>query len=172
MKICGKCKLNKKRIDFHKDTTRSDGLSNSCKVCKSVRNKEYCFENKEKILFGMREYQREYQRKYKLKHGESYANKWNKENKDKVNHCARERYKNRDKDVFNKKNNCRMKTFKLLAERGISREQGCVVCGKKAVIHHNDYDNPFDIDWYCRVCHVGFHQLEKLGVENFCLQYH
>lgn len=41
MKICYECGCKKDLVEFSKDSTRFDGLSNKCKSCKSNHNKEY-----------------------------------------------------------------------------------------------------------------------------------
>ena len=41
-KVCGRCKKEKLKTDFHKSNTRVDKLSNRCKVCeKIVKSKKH-----------------------------------------------------------------------------------------------------------------------------------
>ncbi|MFC3631443.1 hypothetical protein ACFOM8_18590 [Paracoccus angustae] len=36
--------------------------------------------------------------------------------------------------------------------------QGCEVCGRDGVdAHHARYDEPLDVRWLCRRCHVKLH---------------
>ena len=41
MKICTKCDVEKEFTEFYKDKSKKDGLSSSCKECKSAQNNEY-----------------------------------------------------------------------------------------------------------------------------------
>jgi hypothetical protein len=35
-KVCGRCKKEKPKTEFHKSNTRVDKLSNRCKVCEKI----------------------------------------------------------------------------------------------------------------------------------------
>ena len=38
----------------------------------------------------------------------------------------------------------------------------CRVCGKKKVeAHHENYDRPLDVWWFCRPHHLDFHHVEQ-----------
>lgn len=52
-----------------------------------------------------------------------------------------------------KKAACRSHT-KMMIRRGQIERQPCW-CGAKAEIHHNNYDDPSDIQWLCRKHHIG-----------------
>lgn len=41
MKICTKCNVEKELSEFYKDKSKKDGLSSSCKECKTAQNKAY-----------------------------------------------------------------------------------------------------------------------------------
>ena len=41
MKVCRKCLIEKGSGEFHKDSSRKDGLAAYCKLCKSAMDKEY-----------------------------------------------------------------------------------------------------------------------------------
>jgi hypothetical protein len=36
IKVCGRCKKEKPKTEFHKSNTRVDKLSNRCKVCEKI----------------------------------------------------------------------------------------------------------------------------------------
>ena len=55
-KTCNKCKKSKSKKDFYNDRERKDGLSYSCKSCRSKYNKEYQKQNKEQIQKQRKEY--------------------------------------------------------------------------------------------------------------------
>ena len=49
MKICLKCKLEKKEVEFAKCKSRGDGLQGSCKECKKAETRAYHNKNLEKL---------------------------------------------------------------------------------------------------------------------------
>jgi len=49
MKTCSCCQMEKDCVDFHKDKSRKDGLSSSCKVCAIARAKRAYKENPDRI---------------------------------------------------------------------------------------------------------------------------
>ena len=59
-----------------------------------------------------------------------------------------------------KKANCRAHT-KVYIQRGKILKMPCWVCGEKAEAHHEDYSNPFDVIWLCRVHHLEFHKQKE-----------
>jgi hypothetical protein len=65
-----------------------------------------------------------------------------------------------DKDGYNRKMSCRRKTIKLLKDRGCYDNEPCEICDNyKTEIHHQDYNNPFDIIWLCHPHHMQLHKL-------------
>jgi hypothetical protein len=53
-----------------------------------------------------------------------------------------------------------------LVNEGRIRKEPCVVCGsREAIIHHEDYDNPFYIIWLCEEHHRQYHD-GKIGLFN------
>lgn len=55
-KICPECKIRKSITEFHKCSTKKDGLAFYCKKCQSTRNKKHYQQHRKKLL--------EYSRKY------------------------------------------------------------------------------------------------------------
>ena len=49
MKKCTTCKIIKSDIHFHIDSTRSDKLSNKCKICRSKYQRNYYLNHLDKI---------------------------------------------------------------------------------------------------------------------------
>lgn len=47
-KVCGKCKINKSKDMFHKDSSKIDGLTSYCKECKVLYRKN----NREKFILA------------------------------------------------------------------------------------------------------------------------
>ena len=51
----------------------------------------------------------------------------------------------------------RCKSKKLIKE-GRIKKRPCVVCGSsKVIVHHEDYDNPYNIIWLCEQHHKDYH---------------
>lgn len=50
MKTCTKCHQEKQLIEFHKNSSRSDGYSERCKACEKERKAKSYLENRENIL--------------------------------------------------------------------------------------------------------------------------
>lgn len=42
-------------------------------------------------------------------------------------------------------------------KRGHIKRDSCKVCGKKAQMHHPDYDKPTEVEWLCRKHHLALH---------------
>lgn len=56
MKTCSKCKIEKPRSEFHKQSRSSDGLREVCKTCRTEAARIHYAENKEKINAKNAEY--------------------------------------------------------------------------------------------------------------------
>ena len=88
-KRCGKCKEEKALTEFHKDSSKKDGLQGMCKACSTAyRTKRYAA-NRDREL----EYNIKWNEANRNKRREYYA-KWRKANPDKVranNHRRRAR---------------------------------------------------------------------------------
>lgn len=57
MKICTKCKIEKPKTEYRKDSKSKDGISHSCKQCRDAYNAAYRAANAESIAIKCREYQ-------------------------------------------------------------------------------------------------------------------
>ncbi len=93
MKVCKKCKIEKKVDDFYKSKTNKDGLYSLCKKCHYKRGKEYVNKNRDAI--------NEKSRKWKSKNKESVKlsyKKWYDKNKN-----SEDGYYNINKDVIKKR---------------------------------------------------------------------
>jgi len=104
-KICKSCNLTLTLDKFSKDNGNNDKLKNTCKQCCSLKNAEWCKNNKEKRTCYQKEYKiknsehlKEYNKKinneFKLKHGVSRHTLWDRNNKDKRKKSLKARLKN------------------------------------------------------------------------------
>jgi hypothetical protein len=58
----------------------------------------------------------------------------------------------------------RMKTWANI-KKGIIKRKPCSVCGNiKSEIHHNNYNNCYDIMWLCKKHHWELHNLLKINL--------
>jgi len=127
MKKCSKCKKEKELKDFRK---RGSGYRNDCKECEKV-----------------------YQELIREKHPKRNK-EWRTKNKEKYQETKRNYYKYNLEEQ--KKHKCRRKTQTLIKNGKIEIDL-CSKCKEIAEIHHNDYDNPYDITWLCQEHHKELH---------------
>lgn len=64
------------------------------------------------------------------------------------------------KDDSRKKANTRAYTH-VLIKRGKILKEGCEVCGSEAEAHHEDYNRPHEVKWFCRPHHLEFHRTQN-----------
>lgn len=70
-----------------------------------------------------------------------------------------------------KKAEARGAVTRALASGWLERPDECEGCGRqsKTIAHHEDYDYPLDVQFYCQFCHSGMHskpQLVRLTVKE------
>lgn len=101
MKVCTKCKVEKKLIDFTKDVTSKDGLRSSCKDC----SREYYLSRRDNITERTRRYSKEYRLKNKEKIKKDQK-QYRLKNKEKIKeYLLRNKEKKRDKHRLKLKSN-------------------------------------------------------------------
>lgn len=59
-----------------------------------------------------------------------------------------------------KRHHARVKAMAAL-KNGLIFKHACSCGDKNSQMHHNDYDKPLDVVWYCKKCHDEFHILER-----------
>ena len=79
VKICSKCKLEKKHQEFGNDSSRKDGKSYLCKNCLIEKSNKYREKNKDKVLKSYSEYRKNNKDKMKIS-----RKKYISENKEKI----------------------------------------------------------------------------------------
>lgn len=92
MKVCTKCKKEKKLNEFSKRKKSSDSLDHHCKECKNKASEEWRKQNKDKIKQDCKKLNsdpkhKEKMRQYYLDNEDAYKKRsedWKKENKDRV----------------------------------------------------------------------------------------
>jgi hypothetical protein len=142
-KRCFKCEAVKPLSDFYRHPGMADGHLGKCKQCTKDDSNKYRAENLERI----REYDRRRARIPERAAAAMAVNRlW------------------RAEDVR------RMKCHNAVAraiKAGRLERQPCSVCGSaKSLAHHESYDRPLDVVWYCQPHHKERHkQMVIEGIE-------
>lgn len=139
-KQCFKCEAIKPLNEFYKHSKMADGHVNKCKIC----NKKDVFENREKNIEKIRAYDKARSKlPARQKAAAEICSAW------------------RKADIRRQK--CHGAVAKAIKKGELIRLP-CVKCGnKKSLAHHEDYDKPLDIIWFCQLCHKQRHkEINKL----------
>lgn len=123
-KYCSKCNSTKQIIEFAKNKSRVDGLSNWCKSCTKLYNQNYYKANQDSIKSKVAEFRKnnpgvisERKRQYHLENAEKIRNKvktWRENNPEK-RRAAAKRYSTKHKNYL---------ALKQSAKRAKLRENG------------------------------------------------
>jgi len=142
MKTCFKCNLDKPLVDFYKHSEMADGYLGKCKECAKLDANKHRNDNLEKI----RAYDKE-----RSKNPE----------RQKLNVLTNKIWRSKDKR--------RVKCHNAVAraiKSGTLTKKPCVKCDNKvSLAHHEDYDNPLDVIWFCEPCHKQRHKEIKKGLQ-------
>jgi 5-methylcytosine-specific restriction endonuclease McrA len=87
MKQCSACKQEKSLVDFHKDASKKDGCTSTCKVCAIARTKQYYGQNKDAVIARANAWVANNRDRHNEK-----CNAWAKRNKASVNARTARRY--------------------------------------------------------------------------------
>lgn len=143
MKTCFKCGEAKPRSEFYKHSAMTDGLLGKCKDCTKADAKEHRLKNLEKI----RKYDRT---RATLPHRLKMALE--------LQAIRRKADK--------RKGSCYSKVLRAV-KLGVLERMPCVICGdKKSVAHHESYEKPLDVVWYCCVHHAARHK--QMAIDGIC----
>jgi ribosomal protein S27AE len=135
LKKCFKCNAIKPLTEFYKHSQMADGHLNKCKECA----KKDVHKHREQNIEQIKEYDRQRAKnRERIKLATEYTKQWRSADKRRVkchNAVARE-----------------IKSGKLTREP-------CQNCGDtKTIAHHDDYNKPLLIRWFCQSCHIKHHQ--------------
>ena len=142
-KECFKCKTVKPLTEFYKHSAMGDGHLGKCKECTKNDVNKHRSENLEKI----RKYDRDRSKNpERIKLAQEITKKWRQED------------------------HRRMKSHNAVAralKKGQIVKMNCVICGSdKSMAHHESYDRPLDVVWYCQIHHKARHkEMAILGIE-------
>ena len=128
-KNCNKCKQTKKLTEFCKNSLSYLGLSNKCKDCAKLYNKEYREKNREKLL---------------KKDNERYKN-----NREVLKKKARE-YKLKNKDYYNKHNKNYYKLNKHIFLAANSKRRKVILRATPQWLSEPDKGRIEDFYWFAQ----------------------
>ena len=135
MKTCFKCNVQKPLTDFYKHPAMADGHVNKCKEC----NKTDVTENRLKKIDYFREYDR-----VRSKHPE----------RAKLHLEVNQAWRNQDK----RRSKCHNAVARAIRSGELVRSP-CIRCGDvNSLAHHEDYDKPLEVIWFCQPCHKQRHK--------------
>lgn len=143
LKTCFKCGLSLPRENFYKHSMMGDGLLGKCKECTKKDSRAHRSANIE--------YYRAYdlaraKRPERAKAAAAISKAWRQEDRRRV-----------------KCHNAVARAVKL----GTLERHSCCICGSaKTIAHHESYDRPLDVVWYCQPHHKARHkQMAIDGIE-------
>jgi predicted ATP-dependent serine protease len=135
LKTCFKCGQSKTRDCFYKHSKMSDGLLGKCKECTKKDALQHRLSNINKI----RQYDRERAKNpERAKKAKEISDAWRKED--------------------SRRSSVHSKVARAI-RKGEIKKKPCCICGsEKSMAHHESYDKPLDIVWYCQVHHKQRHK--------------
>lgn len=143
LKKCFKCGESQPRTNFYKHGQMADGLMGKCKDC----TKKDVAAHREKHIEKIRAYDRARgKNKERMAYASEISKRWRAED------------------------SRRMKSHNAVAralKNGVLQKSNCCICGsEKSLAHHESYDRPLDVVWYCQIHHKERHkQMAIDGIE-------
>lgn len=126
MKRCSKCGRSKSLSDFHKDSTRKDGLAVWCKACVKRNTDSYYQKNKKEIREKSRIYRQQMDPVRLAEINSEYGRRWRSRNPDHARLITLRQYG---------------LTPESYAELLRSQGGGCAICGSTEKRLHIDHDH-------------------------------
>lgn len=136
LKTCYECKVAKDRSEFYNQPRMTDGLCGMCKACKKVYAAKWRAsrtpDDRAREYTAQMATPEQRQRKYAV------IKAWRHRNKPKA----------RCHGIVN-----------IAVREGRLVRQPCCVCGSgNSVAHHESYDHPLVVIWYCHLHHAARHK--------------
>ncbi len=142
-KTCFKCGETQSRSEFYKHSAMGDGLMGKCKTCTKADVNAHRLANLEKI----RQYDRERAKNpHRIANAAEQTKRWRSEDRRRcVAHSQVAR----------------------AIRAGVIEKEPCCVCGSEnSLAHHESYDRPLEVVWYCQPHHKARHKEMALkGIE-------
>lgn len=144
-KICFKCEEEKPIEEFYRHPRMKDGHLGKCKACA----KSYSIQHRLSNLAKCRAYDIE---RFALPHRKISVAK------------VTTRWRQQDSRIMK----CHNAVTRAIRAGKLSK-QNCCICGAiKAYAHHESYDKPLEVIWYCQVHHKERHKkMTEQGISPF-----
>lgn len=178
MKKCTVCNLEKDSTQYN---DRNGKKLPRCRECAKEYAKKYYRSHRAESLDKRKKYYEDHKEESLAKHKTRYEKKgeeirhsqrqkaktpenreksrirslkWQKENKERFNKNLK-KYRDKNKDKLK----ARQYVLWALKLQVIEKPDQCVRCGnmKKLQAHHEDYSQPLQVTWLCKVCHMHLH---------------
>ena len=135
MKTCFKCNTVQPLTEFYKHNAMADGFLNKCRSC----TKKDATEHRNKNIERIREYDKERSKNPERRKVNVEINKaWRHEDKRRVQ--------------------CHSAVARAIRSGELVRNP-CIRCGDvNSLAHHEDYDKPLEVIWFCQPCHKERHK--------------
>ena len=137
-KYCPRCGITKELSEFYKRGGSERGTRSPCKLCAQLRGRKYTRNNKEKCIDRIRKQNRKNQKNGK-------ARRWSREWGQK--HPEQVRSRNAVRHAL---------------ESGEIKKQPCErlseLCYGRMEAHHESYDKPLEVNWFCQYHHGERHR--------------
>ncbi len=143
-KICYKCEKLLPLTEFNKRSVSFDGLAGRCKQCVKINSSAY----RERHIERLRAYDRGRSKSpARLRLAAKYTRIW------------------RDNDP--RRYLCHNEVRKAV-RNGVLIKQPCSVCGsEKSMAHHESYDRPLEVIWFCQPHHRARHrEMVAIGIKT------
>ncbi len=156
MKICTRCKISKKEIDFGKNENFKNGLNSWCRKCCNKYSHDYKINNREKCLESARIYRKKHSVESNL-----FSKSWRKNSV-----VKRQKAQKEFRNKYPNSHNAEMKVSRRIRSGEIVVPGNCQKCNstdKLYAHHHNGYEPPHEIDvvFLCQSCHQLEHRRKK-----------
>lgn len=134
-KKCFKCETIKPLNEFYVHPQMADGHVNKCKIC----NKKDVLKHREKNLEKIRAYDRKRAKlPERIKSCKEISTMW--------------------RQADSRRMQCHNAVHRAVKKGDLIR-MPCVKCGAiKSLAHHEDYDKPLEVIWFCQPCHKQRHK--------------
>ena len=146
-KKCSKCNEDKILLEFIKDKSKKDGLSNICKECKKIENYRYRLSDSERYKQQQKKYRNLNKEKESIRH-----KKWLAENKQKrTEYCINyEKNRKRIDPIFKVLRNVRVRLNLFLKNKKLikpDQTMSLVGCQLDVLIDHLESNFLFGMSW-------------------------
>ena len=166
MKECTKCGVEKPLDDFHSRIDSKDGRRNECKVCKREQNQKWKEDNPDKIKEGSRNYRQSHRTELIEKAGLYQRTPAGRESHRKSSKKGRAEHPEKGAEYqrgyinkYPERYKAHYLVHNAIRDGKLERSIFCEECGLPADTqgHHEDYNQPLNVDWLCRKCHTELH---------------